>query len=79
MSAHEHCGLGCSTCWPGLPAELALRWMRQVMAAADGASLEAKARAVVALYPREVCSALDDLDGPITDPAVRALAQVAPW
>ncbi len=50
-----------------------------MMQAAEGASLEAKARAVVALYPKEVCSALDDLEAPVTDPAVAALAQVAPW
>ncbi len=79
MSAHERCGLSCPVCWPGLPHELAVRWMRTVMQAAEGATLEARARAVVALYPREVCSALDDLDGPIADPAVRALSAVAPW
>lgn len=78
MSAHERCGLGCSTCWPGLPHELAVRWMRTVMQAADGATLEARARAVVALYPKEVCSALDDLDAPVTDPEILALSAVSP-
>ena len=78
MSAHERCGLGCSTCWPGLPHELAVRWMRSMMQAADGATLEAKARAVVALYPKEVCSALDDLVGPVTDPVILARSAVSP-
>lgn len=78
MSAHERCGLSCPVCWPGLPHELAVRWMRSMMQAADGANLEAKARAVVALYPREVCSALDDLEGPVTDPEVLALSAVSP-
>ena len=79
MSAHEHCPITCAVCWPGLPAELAVRWMRTVMQAAEGASLEARARAVVALYPREVCSALDDLETPVNDPEILALSAVAPW
>lgn len=49
-----------------------------MMKAAEGATLEARARAVVALYPREVCSALDDLEGPVTDPEILALSAVSP-